>query len=81
MTESRRWESPHREFKTPDHPEAFGRTAQKGDVEYPVTFPLENGDSVTIRMGESGFQTLTNLLTDMLANRPSHDDGSIPPKS
>lgn len=66
------------EFKTKDHPEANGRKAKAGEQEYVATFPLEDGSFLRVRMGQEGFNNTTNLLTDMLTNAPSHDDGSIP---
>lgn len=66
------------EFKTSDHPEANGRKAQHGETEYPMTFTSDKDELIIIRMGRFGFETVTNLLTDMLANMPSHDDGSLP---
>ena len=68
------------EFKTPDHPGANGRKPQPGEVEYPMTFTSDRDERIVIRMGRRGFETVTNLLTDMLANMPSHDDGSLPPR-
>lgn len=67
-------------FKTPDHPEASGRKAQPGEAEYPMTFTSDMDERIVIRMGRKGFETVTNLLIDMLANMPSHDDGSLPPR-
>lgn len=66
-----------RVFKTYDHPEAAGRSPQKGEAEYPLTFGLDDGSQLIVRMGESGFQNVTNLLMMMLANVPSSDDGSL----
>lgn len=68
------------EFKTLDHPEANGRKALPGETEYPMTFTSDKDERIIIRMGRRGFETVTNLLVDMLANMPSHDDGSLGPK-
>lgn len=65
------------EFLTTDHPQANGRKALAGETEYPMTFTTDKGDQIIIRMGQSGFETITNLLTDMLTNAPSHDDGTL----
>jgi hypothetical protein len=57
-------------FKTPDHPEASGRKPQGGETEYPVSFPLEGGGELVVKLGERGFQNLTNVLMDMLSDAP-----------
>lgn len=64
-------------FLTPDHPEANGRKPLAGETEYPMTFTSDKDERVVIKMGQRGFEIITNLLTDMLANMPSHDDGSL----
>lgn len=63
-------------FRTIDHPEANGRKAKIGDQAYQLRFPLEDGRELVLSYGEPGFQTLTQLLMDMLANAPCHSDGS-----
>lgn len=65
-------------LRTKCHPEANGRKPQRGDSCYTVHFPLESGEQLTVEMGQSGFDTVTGLLMDMLTNAPEHDDGSIP---
>lgn len=55
-------------LKTIDHPEANGRKPLAGEHEYPLRFPLEDGRELVLSIGEKGFQTLTNLLMDMLSN-------------
>ncbi len=62
---------------TEDHPEANGRVPQSSDVEYILKFLLEDGTTLEVRMGTKGFENITNLLFDMLSNRPSHEDGKI----
>lgn len=64
-------------FLTWDHPEAEGRKPKAGDVEYSATFTLPGGRKILVRMGETGFQSHTQLMLDVLARAPSHDDGSI----
>ena len=63
---------------TQDHPGANGRTPQSGDREYSMTFTLEDGSVLTVKMGEPGWQIITNMMVDMLAESPSYDDGSVP---
>jgi hypothetical protein len=67
---------PELELLTEDHPTANGRTPQAGDKEYALRFPLEDGRELVIRMGGQGFETLTQLLMDMLAGVPSYNDGT-----
>lgn len=59
------------EFKTPDHPEANGRQPQSGESAYPLTFPLENGDTLIVAMGTEGFRHLSNVVLAMLTDAPS----------
>lgn len=63
-------------FRTVDHPEANGRKPLPGEAEYPMRFPLDDGRELVLSLGEAGFQTLTDLLMDMLSVRPNHNDGS-----
>ncbi len=67
-------------LRTKCHPEANGRKPRPPDQAYMVHFPLENGETLTVEMGQDGFDTLTNLLMDMLTNAPEHDDGSLDKK-
>jgi hypothetical protein len=64
------------ELLTEDHPKANGRAAQRGDVEYAIRFPLEDGRELIVRMGRHGFDAVTQLLMDMLAGAPSYNDGT-----
>lgn len=59
------------ELKTKDHPEADGKKARYGDVEHVISFELEGGQKVTIRMGEATWQAHTQNVLDMLANAPA----------
>ncbi len=75
-------------LRTEDHPEANGRKPRVGEQAYGLRFPLEDGRELVLSVGQSGFDTLTNLLFDMLSEAPSHNDGSTnlpmnttPPKS
>jgi hypothetical protein len=58
------------------HPEANGRKPRPGEVEYTQQFPMENGEILTVRMGQAGFDNVTNLLMDMLSGAKPYDDGS-----
>lgn len=63
-------------LRSEDHPEANGRIPVAGDHAYGLRFTLEDGRELVLSIGEQGFQTLTNLLFDMLTDAPSHNDGS-----
>lgn len=65
-------------LRTKCHPEANGRTPQLTDTAYTVRLPLENGEILTVEMGQKGFDTLSSLIMDMLTDAPEHDDGSLP---
>jgi hypothetical protein len=64
-------------YTTYDHPEANGRSPVPGEQEYQIKHTLEDGTLLTLRMGRLGWETLTNLMIDMLSEAPSHDDGSL----
>lgn len=64
-------------YRTHDHPEANGATPKLGDVEYPMTFTLEDGRTLVVKTGKVGFDTLTSLMMDMLSESPNHNDGSL----
>ncbi len=72
-----RGERVQKSVKTFDHPEAGGKTAQKGDVEYCLSFTLEDDSVLTVRMGQKGFDTSTQIMLDMLSGHPPYDDGSL----
>lgn len=77
MSESRKWQNIGTVVRTYDHPEANGRTPLPGETEYPLSFRLDTGEVLTVRMGQRGFDVVSNLLVDMMSNAPSHDDGSL----
>lgn len=78
MSGLRKWENLGGVVRTHDHPEAGGRQPLPGEVEYPLTFTLDTGETLTVRMGQRGFDTVTDLLVDMLSNASPHDDdGSL----
>jgi hypothetical protein len=51
-----------REFRTKDHPQANGKKAQYGDVEYRLTFPLEDGTDLFVVCGKEGMRNLRNVV-------------------
>jgi len=50
---------------TKDHPEANGRIPQRGDVEYGFTFPLEDGCTLEVRMGQETLDKFREFLGSM----------------
>lgn len=66
-----------KDFITYDHPNANGRTPEKGELEYGLKFTLEDGSVLNVKMGEEGWNSLTDMMMDMLADTPSYDDGSL----
>lgn len=61
-------------LKTRDHPEANGRKPLPTETQYILTFPLETGETLKLKMGQEGFDLLTQFLFDILENRPSYSD-------
>lgn len=62
------------EFRTKDHPEANGRTPKKGEQEFSLKFPLENGDVLVVKMGKEGWDTVGQFILDEAIDRPSYSD-------
>lgn len=75
----RKWETEKFEVKTYDHPEANGKKAGAGHVEYLLSFTLDDGRILTVLMGQIGLDAVTGILMDFLTNAPSHDDKSPVP--
>lgn len=63
-----------KEVRTYDHPEANGRKPQVGETEYELVFTLEDQSILVVKIGQHGFDTVTNLLMDMLSRAPSNID-------
>jgi hypothetical protein len=55
-------------FKTRDHPEANGKEAQKGDVQYDLYFPLEDGTKLHVLMGREGMKHVQTVVLEELAD-------------
>jgi hypothetical protein len=66
---------------TQDHPKANGRVPPAGEALYELRFPLDDGRELVLGLGQLGFDTMTQVLFDFLANAPSYNDGStnLPP--
>ena len=64
------------EILTEDHPTANGRKPETGEQEYCLRFPTEDGKELVVRMGQKGFDSLTQMIFDMLTEAPSYNDGS-----
>lgn len=56
------------EFRCKDDPEANGRLPQKGEQRFTLTFPLENGDSLRVHMGQESMNYFTSFLGQMLVD-------------
>lgn len=63
-------------FRTEDHPMANGRKPQIGDKCYTMRFPIEDGRELVVETGQGGFDSLSQMMLDMLAGTPSYSDGS-----
>lgn len=64
-------------FRCADHPEANGRTPKHGEQSYELVFPLETGQVLQIKFGQKGFDTVSQIMLDMMAETPSYGDGSL----
>ena len=53
-------------FRTVDHPEANGRTPLSGEHGYALTFPLENGETMTVECGEETFMRFSDMIGRLL---------------
>jgi hypothetical protein len=62
---------------TSSHPEANGRQPEEGEPEYCLQFTLDDGTAVTVRMGQSEWETITDSMMDILSGAPLCDDGGI----
>jgi len=65
-------------FRTQDHPEANGRLPEAGEHAYTFHFNLEDGRRVKLEIGEKGFQSLSQVIMDMLTDAPSYDSTQLP---
>lgn len=63
------------DLRTLDDPEANGREPEQGDVRFVLHLPLENGSTLTIRMGRQGRDTLFGMLI-----AECHDSGEKEPR-
>lgn len=50
---------------TKDHPEANGRTPQSGEHAYTFTFPLADGASLEVHMGDESISKFRDFLGSM----------------
>lgn len=49
-------------FTTIDHPEAAGREAQDGEPEWKLTFTLETGNQLVVRMGRTAHDAIKRMF-------------------
>lgn len=65
------------QLRTKDHPEANGRSPQTGDHEWVFNFPLENGDTLFLKMGDEGLKNLRHVVLDQMIDEntdPNYND-------
>jgi len=65
-------------FRTQDHPEANGRAPLLNEHAYTFHFNAEDGSKISLEVGEKGFQSLSQVIMDMLTSAPSYDISSGP---
>lgn len=53
-------------YRTKDHPEANGRTAQIGDEAFTYAFPLEDGSTLYVETGRDGMLALRQVVLDQM---------------
>lgn len=51
-----------------DDPEANGRTPQRGDARYTLTFPLESGDSLNVLIGRPSLNYFATFIAQMMVD-------------
>ena len=57
-----------RDFKTRDHPAAGGRMPISGDMEWRFTFPLDDGTTLSVRVGSVGRAALIQMAHEEKAD-------------
>ena len=62
-------------YRTKDHPEAGGRRAVPGQQQWVLTFPLDSGDDLVLKLGRHGRES----LVEMLAQEERDDARAAPP--
>ena len=55
-------------YRCKDDPEANGRVPSKGEHRFTLTFPLENGDSLLVHMGQESWNYFSSFLGQMLVD-------------
>jgi hypothetical protein len=58
-----------RYFRTKDSPDAFGRQPETGEVSWVLSFPLDDGTELRVRLGEKGREAIITML-----NQENEDD-------
>jgi len=53
-------------YYTVDHPEANGRTPQKGEHAYSFQFPLADGNDLVIHCGQESMERFAEFLGSMI---------------
>lgn len=65
------------EFKTKDHPEANGKKPIIGQQEWTLSFPLEDGERLIVKIGRRG----RDALLSMLQREDRDDEEGVPSTS
>jgi hypothetical protein len=53
---------PRYKFRTKDHPEANGRQAEHGDLQWVLKFPLDGGGTLLLEIGANAMQSFVSIL-------------------
>jgi hypothetical protein len=53
---------------TRDHPSAGGRQPLPGEQSYQFTLPLEDGRTLYLLVGQQGYESLRDMLTESAAD-------------
>lgn len=67
------------EFRCKDDPEANGRVPLKGEQRFSLLFPLENGDSLNVHMGQESMNYFNTFLAQMMFNDAEERDAKEQP--
>jgi hypothetical protein len=62
------------EVRCKDDPEANGRVPQKGEQRFTLTFPLENGTSLLVHMGQESMNYFSTFLGQMIVDDAEERD-------
>lgn len=55
-------------YLTKDHPEANGRKPEKGETQYTLFFPLEDGGTLYVKMGQVSYNYFASFIGQMFVD-------------